>query len=80
MNRERLLTTENIGKMGLKEFMDYRHETKNSFSCRELQQANSDWLLVSELERVKNVAELRKLTKQMQEDLWRDIRQGGSNG
>ena len=78
MKQEKLvLTTEDIRQMSLKDFMAFRQDRYQSIRFSELCGANSTWLLVSDLEAVKSLKGLKKLTEQLKEDLWRDIHNGG---
>ena len=76
--QKRTLSTEDIRVMSLKEFMAHRHDKSRVFACRDLQQANSTQLLVSDLEAVDSLKKLKKLTEQLKEDLWWDIHNGGN--
>jgi len=77
---KQLLTSADIKGMTLEEYMRYTPDRYKAVSAVELCEANSDWLVICDLERVKNVAELRKLIKQLKEDLWWEIHDGGKNG
>ena len=76
MKQKLLLRTEDIRQMSLKEFLEFRHDKGNAISMTEIQAANSDWLLISDLERVKDIKALRKLVGQLKEDLWWGIHNG----
>ena len=72
MFTNKLLTTKDIRKMSLREFMNYRYsipEYQITPVCK-LQCANTDWLIIDELEHTKTIKQLRHFTKELKEDLW----------
>jgi len=71
-----ILTTDDIKAMSLKEFMAFRQNRHKAFPMSEICKANSTWLLVSDLEAVDSLEELKKLAAQLKEDLWWDIQSG----
>jgi hypothetical protein len=80
MQARTLLRTEDIRQMSIKEFLEFRRERCNAIPATEFQDANSDWLLISDLERVKDMKALRKLIGQLKEDLWWNIHHGRKSG
>ena len=76
MKQKTVLTTEDIKSMSLKDFMAFRQDRGEVISFAELCEANSDWLLISDLEAVTSLEKLRKLTNQLKEDLWWNIHHG----
>ena len=75
MSTDKLLTTEDIRKMSLKEFMNYRYSIPEYqiTPMWKLQCANIDWLIIDELEHTKSIKRLRQFAKELKEDLWYDI-------
>lgn len=73
---KKMLKTSDIKAMGLKEFMAFKNNGYEIFSCAELCKANSKWLIISDLEGVEDMKELKKLINQMKEDLWWSIHNG----
>lgn len=80
MQQKQVLTTEDIRGMSLKEFMELRQDRCNAIPATEFQEANIDWLLISDLEGIKNLKALMELTRQLKEDLWRDIQNRKKSG
>ena len=76
MKQKTVLTTEDIKSMSLKDFMAFRHDRSKVISFAELCEANSDWLLISDLEAINSLKKLKKLTNQLKEDLWWNIHHG----
>lgn len=76
MKARTLLRISDIRQMSLKEFLEFRQERGNAIPATEFQEASSDWLIISDLEGVKNLKVLRKLIAKMKEDLWWDIHHG----
>ena len=75
MSTDKLLTTKDIRKMSFKEFMNYRYSIPD-FQITpvwKLQCANTDWLIIDQLEHTKTIKQLRHFTEELKEDLWYDI-------
>ena len=73
---KKLLTTEDIKAMSLKEFMAFRQNRHKAFPMSEICKANRTGLIVSDLEVVDSIKKLKQLTAQLKEDLWWDIQSG----
>ena len=75
MFTNKFLTTKDIRKMSLREFMScyYSIPEYQLIPACQLQDANSDWLIINHLEHTKTIKELRHFIKELKEDLWYDI-------
>ena len=75
LKEDDLLTSKDIANMTLKEFLSFKRvKTYRAYRLKELMEANSDWLLIGDLENVTTIKELRKLINDLKEDLWYEIR------
>ena len=75
LKEDDLLTSKDIANMTLKEFLSFKHvKTYRSHLLSELMKANSNWLLIAELEDVKTIKQLQKVINDLKEDLWYEIR------
>ena len=75
LKEDDLLTSKDIANMTLKEFLSFKHvKTYRSHPLSELIEADSEWLLIAELENVKTIKRLHKVINDLKEDLWYEIR------
>lgn len=75
LQKDDLLTSEDIANMTLQEFIKFKSiKTYKTYELKELLDANSDWLLIDELENIKSIKDLRRLIVNLKEDLWYKIK------
>ena len=80
MKEKKLLTTKQIARMPLKEFMRYKPDSRVSVTAKELCDADSDWLLLRDLESCSDWGYLRWMISQAKESLWYRIRDARNKG
>ena len=75
LQKDDLLTSEDIANMTLQEFIKFKRvKTYRSYPAQELLDANTDWLLIGDLENIKSIKDLRRLIIELKEDLWYKIK------